>query len=141
MTSEAGCCSRHKLQYLLKRVESRTFTYPAFCHLAPTAPPNDVTFKSVTTTSIEITWSPPDHEKQNGIIAMYEIEVYQEMAGLIVKKITKSLMRGKTTVWKISNLSPRTDYIFYLRAGTTGGFGPAVIVHKRSEGRNLGTRW
>jgi hypothetical protein len=103
---------------------------------APTAPPKDVIFKSVTTTSIEITWSPPDEEKQNGIIAMYEVEMYQEMSGSIVEKVTKSLMRVEnTTVWKISHLSPRTDYIFHIRAGTAGGFGPAVIVHKRSGGK------
>ena len=104
---------------------------------APTAPPKNVIFKSVTPTSIQITWSPPDPEKQNGVIAMYEVEVYQEMSGMIVEIITRSLMHANTTVWKISNLSPRTDYIFHVRAGTAGGYGPAVIVHKRSEGNPL----
>lgn len=104
---------------------------------APTAPPKNVTFKSVTTSSIQITWAPPDPEKQNGVIAMYEVEVYQEMSGMIVEIITRSLMHANTTVWKISNLSPRTDYIFHVRAGTAGGYGPAVIVHKRSEGNPL----
>ena len=93
-------------------------------------------FKAVSTTSIEITWSSPDLEERNGIIAMYQVEVFQEIFVSMVKKITKSLMRenSNTTVWRISNLSPRTDYIFHVRAGTSGGFGPAVIVHKRSKG-------
>lgn len=101
---------------------------------APTAAPRDVAFTSVTPTSIEITWSPPDAERQNGVIVMYEIEVYHEVSGVILEKLTRSLMRANTTSWKISHLSPRTDYIFHIKAGTLGGFGPAVIVHKRSEG-------
>ncbi|XP_028400896.1 protein sidekick-2-like [Dendronephthya gigantea] len=100
---------------------------------APSEPPR-VAIKSVTTSSIEITWSPPEKEKRNGVIALYEVEVFEEMAGSKVEKIARSLARDNNTSWRISNLSPRTDYIFHIKAGTAGGFGPAVIIHKRSEG-------
>ena len=69
---------------------------------------------------------------------MYEIEmfqVHQNISESMVEKIARSLMRANNTVWKISHLSPGTDYIFHIRAGTAGGFGPTVIVHKRSAGR------
>ena len=104
---------------------------------APTAPPRNVKFKSVTSSSIQITWLPPDPEKQNGVIAMYEVEVYQETSGMKLEIITRSLMHADTTIWKISKLGPRTEYVFHVRAGTAGGYGPAVVVHKRSEGNPL----
>ena len=85
--------------------------------------------------SIEIVWGAPDIETQNGVIVMYEVTVYQEMSDSKVQKITSSLMRANTTLWKVYDLSSLTDYIFHIKAGTAEGFGPAVIIHKRSDGR------
>ncbi|XP_028401484.1 phosphatidylinositol phosphatase PTPRQ-like [Dendronephthya gigantea] len=102
---------------------------------APSAPPKDVTIRSTTSSSIEIIWTAPDIEKQNGILAMYEVVVYQELSDSKVEKISSSSMSANTTIWKVDNLSPLTDYIFHIKAGTVEGFGPAVIVHKRSDGR------
>ena len=80
-------------------------------------------------------WTAPDVRKRNGILAMYEVVVYQELSDSKVEKITSSSMSANTTIWKVDNLSPLTDYIFHIKAGTVEGFGPAVIVHKRSDGR------
>ena len=106
-----------------------------FFLLAPSAPPRDVAIRSVSSDSIEIVWAAPDAELRNGVIVTYEVMVYQEMSNSKVKKIMSSLMNANTTLWKVSNLSPRTDYIFHIKAGTMEGFGPAVIIHKRSDGR------
>jgi hypothetical protein len=80
-------------------------------------------------------WSPPDKISQNGVIVLYEAIVYQEMANSKVKKIRSSIMRANTTLWIVHDLSPLTDYIFHIKAGTVEGFGPAVIIHKRSDGK------
>ena len=86
--------------------------------------------------SIEIVWAAPDKELRNGVIVTYEVIVYQEMSNSKVKEMTSSFMNANTTLWKVYNLSPLTDYIFQIKAGTTEGFGPAVIIHKRSDGRS-----
>ena len=102
---------------------------------APDAPPKNVAIRFVSSESIEIMWAPPDKEKRNGVIVGYEVVVYQEMSDSKVEKIKSSTMRANTTVWKVGDLSPQTDYIIHIKAATLDGFGPAVIVHKRSDGR------
>ncbi|XP_028400962.1 protein sidekick-1-like [Dendronephthya gigantea] len=103
---------------------------------APSAPPR-VEIKSTSSVWMEITWSPPEIENQNGVIALYEVEVYEELAGSRVERIARYLMRAHTTSWKISGLSPGTHYILQVRAGTAVGFGPAVIIYKCSEGHPM----
>ena len=66
---------------------------------------------------------------------MYKVIVYQEKSNSKVEEIRSSLMSANTTVWEVYDLSPLTDYIFHIKAGTVQGFGPAVIIHKRSDGK------
>ena len=80
-------------------------------------------------------WAAPNKESRNGVIVLYEVIVYEEMPNSRVKKIRSSLMRANTTLWLVDDLSTQTDYIFHVKAATVEGFGPAVIIHKRSDGK------
>ena len=91
--------------------------------------------RSVSADSIEMMWDAPDKRSRNGVIVSYEVIVYEEILHSKVKKIRSTLMPANTTLWIVHGLSPLTDYIFHIKAGTVQGFGPAVIIHKRSDGK------
>lgn len=100
----------------------------------PSAAPRNVIVTSVNATFIEISWSPPEVEKQHGLIISYKIIIFREMTHSKIQKLSSSLIPSSVTTWSNNKLSSNVDYMVHIKAGTSKGFGPSAIIHKKSEG-------
>ena len=86
--------------------------------------------KKLGPTVLEITWSPPEVEKRNGIIVSYR---------LCVKAVDVSrpchnsfVVGGSERRLPVAGLMPHTWYTVSVEAGTTGGYGPQTEFHHRT---------
>ena len=105
-----------------------------FLFSVPSAAPRNVVITSVNATFIRISWSPPEAEKQNGLIISYEVVTFCETSGSKIKKLSSSLIPSSVTSWSNNKLGSHVGYIFYIKAGTAKGFGPSAIIYKKSQG-------
>jgi netrin-G3 ligand len=101
-----------------------------FSRLAPSGGPTTVFIKRLGPTVLEITWSPPEVEKRNGIIVSYR---------LCAKEVSDSspchnnvVVGGTERRLPIAGLKPYTWYAVSVEAGTTGGYGPQTEFHHRT---------
>ena len=85
----------------------------------PTGPPQNVHARTISSTSIQVTWSPPLPSEQNGIILRYIVH-YRPQSGQSNKLITAD---NKTSV-DVKNLTIFTDYWFAVKAVNVIGAGP-----------------
>lgn len=86
----------------------------------PERAPLNVTAVSDTSTSIRLSWTPPDVLKQNGRIIGYQIRYalpFQSLAEPIIVPAPNTNMR-------IDGLEKYTIYNFSVSAGTAKGYGP-----------------
>ena len=59
---------------------------------------------------------------------------FRENPNSKIAKVSSSLIPWTVTSWSSTKLNSYTDYIFHVKAGNAKGFGPSVIIHKRTEG-------
>ena len=93
----------------------------AYCNLAPSMPPENLTVEATTSESITLSWSPPDMQSQNGIIMGYLINVTEIETGETFQ------VSSATTNLVIQSLRPFTTYVCVIAAETSGGTGPFSI--------------
>ena len=86
---------------------------------APTAAPQH--FAAVVTTAFEVdlSWSPPVSDKQNGVITNYVINITEDESGDDFQESTSS-----TSLSVEDNLRPYITYTCVISAGTSAGQGP-----------------
>ncbi|XP_027871953.1 protein tyrosine phosphatase receptor type Db isoform X5 [Xiphophorus couchianus] len=91
----------------------------------PSAPPQDITCTSPSSTSILVSWAPPPLEFQNGIITGYSIQ-YSTMEGNKTSKRVDGIPPGSSP-YLLENLEKWTEYGLTVRALTEAGEGPESL--------------
>lgn len=91
----------------------------------PSAPPQDITCTSPSSTSILVSWAPPPLEFQNGVITGYSIQ-YSTTEG---NKTTQRVdgVPPDSSSYLLENLQKWTEYGVTVRAQTEAGDGPESL--------------
>ncbi|TNN83520.1 Receptor-type tyrosine-protein phosphatase delta [Liparis tanakae] len=91
----------------------------------PSAPPQDITCASTSSTSIVVSWAPPRLEFQNGVITGYSIQ-YSTTEG---HKMSKSVdgIPPESSPYLLEDLEKWTEYGITVRAQTEAGDGPESL--------------
>ena len=87
--------------------------------LAPSGPPQDFII-SVTSRTLNLSWSPPLPSQQNGVIISYVLTC--SSGGSIINST-----RTSSTSLTITGLEPFTNYTCSVNASTVVGDGPAAV--------------
>ncbi|XP_069359162.1 tyrosine-protein phosphatase Lar isoform X8 [Maniola hyperantus] len=96
--------------------------------------PQDVKVISINSTSIHVTWKPPQEKEKNGIIRGYHVhvqELREEGKGLLNDPMRFNVMDDTTLELNVSGLQPDTRYSVQVAALTRKGDGdrsPPVTV-------------
>ena len=88
--------------------------------IAPSAPPADVVFQVISSSSIQVTWNEVPLEDRNGIITMYQVEYNQTTFDSITNKTVNTSDLSVT----LTNLEEYTEYFIRVRAYTEVDKGP-----------------
>lgn len=88
-------------------------------HAAPSAPPDNITAISLTSSQILVSWDPPPPEHRNGPILAYNFIVTDTSSSVV---IWSSILLNSSTV--VGFLKPFTIYNFSISARTSVGYGP-----------------
>lgn len=102
----------------------------------PSAPPQDISCTSPSSTSILVSWKPPPVEKQNGIITAYSIK-YIGIDGEDVKPHEILGISSDSTQYLLEQLQKWTEYRISVTAHTDVGPGPeslAVLIRTDEDG-------
>ena len=86
---------------------------------APSAAPQDLVIDVLSSRSVHLQWSPPDQEKQNGVIQFYSIAV-TGLENTLIEIYTTNI-----TSLTLSTLHPAYTYIIEI-AAVTVSIGPVV---------------
>ncbi|KAF6737997.1 Receptor-type tyrosine-protein phosphatase delta [Oryzias melastigma] len=91
----------------------------------PSAPPQDISCTSPSSTSILVSWAPPPLEFQNGIVTGYSIQ-YTTMDG---NKTSKRIdgIPPESSPYLLENLEKWTEYGITVQASTEAGEGPESL--------------
>ncbi|OXB53612.1 hypothetical protein ASZ78_013319 [Callipepla squamata] len=95
--------------------------------LEPSAPPQDISCTSPSSTSILVSWKPPPVENQNGIITAYSIK-YIEIDGEDVKPHEILGISSDSTQYLLEQLEKWTEYRISVTAHTDVGPGPESLA-------------
>ena len=93
--------------------------------LVPSGPPEDVAGLVVNSTTIDLSWSPPSRDHQNGVIQSYTVLVVEQQTNSTVA----TLQNIQQTSIIITSLHPHYDYTLSVAAHTValGPYGSVVI--------------
>ncbi|XP_037530274.1 protein tyrosine phosphatase receptor type Db [Nematolebias whitei] len=91
----------------------------------PSAPPQDITCTSPSSTSLLVSWAPPPLEFQNGVISGYSIQ-YSTTEGNKTFKRVDDIPPGSSS-YLLENLEKWTEYGIMVRARTEAGDGPESL--------------
>ena len=99
--------------------------------LVPSSPPTSVASSVLSSSTVQLSWSPPDPTGQNGIITSYTVIVSNTATSETITYTTNA----NTTSLLVSGLSAFTVHEFYIAANTSIGMGPFTtkIVFKTLE--------
>uniref|UniRef100_A0A6Q2XG17 protein-tyrosine-phosphatase n=1 Tax=Esox lucius TaxID=8010 RepID=A0A6Q2XG17_ESOLU len=118
--------STHNTQPITSAQTTPTFYFLKPGQSVPSAPPQDVTCSSPSSTSILVSWAPPPPEYQNGIITGYSIQYsVTEGQNRTSKKI--SAIPPNSSPYLLENLEKWTEYGITVRALTETGEGPESL--------------
>ncbi|RVE76172.1 hypothetical protein OJAV_G00007620 [Oryzias javanicus] len=92
----------------------------------PSAPPQDISCTSPSSTSILVSWAPPPLEFRNGIVTGYSIQ-YTTMEGNKTSKRIDGLT-PESSPYLLENLEKWTEYGITVRASTEAGEGPESLL-------------
>ena len=98
---------------------------------APSGPPQSISVSVVSSTSLQLSWSPPLSVHQNGLIQSYTILVFEQQTNTTIEKHQNFL---QTTII-LNNLQPNYDYTLSVAAHTValGPYG-SVIIRTSEDG-------
>ncbi len=83
-----------------------------FYYIAPDGAPVNVVTVAVTSTTVTLSWDPPDDELHNGVIRHYLIFVYEVNTG------SNTTLQTSHTTFSIGDLHPFYSYQVGIRAVT-----------------------
>ncbi|TGZ48005.1 Tyrosine-protein phosphatase Lar [Temnothorax longispinosus] len=111
-----------------------TIPYPVRTkQYVPGAPPQNVTGKAISPTSILVTWKPPAAEHSNGRIAYYRLQVIESGRSDSEARTIKL----NDTRFVLDELKKWTEYRIWVLAGTRIGDGPPsfpILVRTHEDG-------
>lgn len=94
--------------------------YTYFSHIVPSASPGNVSITSKST-SVNISWSPPDPSKRNGVITIYIVQLNSSSDDYrYINKTHETVLTNAS----ISGLYPYSNYTVAVTAATRIGIGP-----------------
>lgn len=93
--------------------------------LVPSAPPQDITCTSPSSTSILVSWAPPPVEFQNGVITGYSIQYSSTEGSKESKRIDG--IPAENSQYLLEGLDKWTEYGLTVRAQTEAGDGPESL--------------
>ncbi|KAG7485299.1 receptor-type tyrosine-protein phosphatase delta-like [Solea senegalensis] len=91
----------------------------------PSAPPQDITCTSPTSTSVLVSWAPPPLEFQNGIITGYSIQYSTTEGNKTTRRVDGIPL--ESSPYLLENLEKWTEYGITIRAQTEAGDGPESL--------------
>lgn len=91
----------------------------------PSAPPQDITCTSPSSTSILVSWAPPPVEFQNGVITGYSIQYSTTEGSKESKRIDG--IPAASSQYLLEGLDKWTEYGLTVRAQTEAGDGPESL--------------
>jgi len=91
----------------------------------PSAPPQDITCTSPSSTSILVSWAPPLLEFQNGVITGYSIQYSTTEGNKMSKRVDG--VPPESSSYLLENLEKWTEYGITVRAQTEAGDGPESL--------------
>uniref|UniRef100_G3PTS6 Receptor-type tyrosine-protein phosphatase delta n=1 Tax=Gasterosteus aculeatus aculeatus TaxID=481459 RepID=G3PTS6_GASAC len=91
----------------------------------PSAPPQDITCASPSSTSILVSWAPPPVEFQNGVISGYSIQYSTTEGGRVSKSVEG--IPPESSPFLLEGLEKWTEYGVTVRAQTEAGDGPESL--------------
>ena len=91
-----------------------------YIYIAPSAAPRDLTFNTVTSTSIALNWRNIDCIQRNGIITSFYVQYGQVDGALTTMRIGSS----DITSYIVIGLLPFTEYRFQIAGVNSHGPGP-----------------
>ena len=101
-------------------------------HAVPSGPPTNVQVFAISSTTIRLTWDPPQPEDQNGIIQAYNITITEVVTG----RMMYFREGGMDSLLTVNSLHPYYTYQCSISAATIGS-GPAanisVTTHQGGE--------
>uniref|UniRef100_A0A7N8WX80 DCC netrin 1 receptor n=1 Tax=Mastacembelus armatus TaxID=205130 RepID=A0A7N8WX80_9TELE len=86
----------------------------------PSAPPQNITLEVVLSRSIKVSWQPPPHSTQNGIITAYKIK-YRKTG----RRGDQEAIEPNNFWYLFTGLEKGSQYSFQVAAMTANGTGPA----------------
>ncbi|XP_053713426.1 receptor-type tyrosine-protein phosphatase delta-like isoform X22 [Synchiropus splendidus] len=91
----------------------------------PSAPPQDITCTSPSSTSVLVSWAPPPLEFQNGVISGYAIQYSTTEGNRTMKRITG--IPPESSPYLLEGLEKWTEYGITVQAQTEAGDGPESL--------------
>lgn len=101
----------------------------------PSAPPQDISCTSPSSTSILVSWAPPPLEFQNGVITGYSIQYSTTDGNKMSKRIDG--ISPESSPYLLENLEKWTEYGITIRAQTEAGDGPEslqLLIRTKEDG-------
>ena len=92
--------------------------------VVPSGPPKDIKFKYDNPALLDMSWSPPDVEEQNGLITNYSVCFQNGTAAENCSSNETTTISTNTTSTKLENLHKAEIYYIWIRAHTKIGPGP-----------------
>ena len=89
-------------------------------YTAPSAAPRELTFHTVTSTSISLTWKNIDCIQLNGVLTGFDIKYYGQVDGELATIIVGS---SNTTNYTVDGLMPFSVYWFHIAGVNINGTG------------------
>jgi hypothetical protein len=102
----------------------------SFHFSAPSGPPTNLRVTFVNSSSMTVTWTPPEQGLRNGIIQSYKICV---RSSKITDQCKDRISTGSQQNYTVSKLAPSTVYDVIVSAATSVGYGPSVLVTNRTS--------
>ena len=101
------------------------------CFKVPSSPPTSVARSVLSSSAVQLLWSPPDPTGQNGIITSYTVIV----SNIATSETITYTTSATTTSLVVSGLPAFTAHECYIAANTSVGMGPFTtkIVFKTLE--------
>lgn len=101
---------------------------------APSAAPLNISVNVLSSTSVQLSWSPPHLMHQNGLIQSYSILVHEQPTNSTT--LTQQSFQHNSIV--ITSLHPNYDYTLSVAAHTVG-LGPygSVTARTHQDGKRL----
>ena len=90
-------------------------------YIAPSDSPSNLTYKTITSMSITLTWRNINCTQHNGVITHFGVQYHWKLDGVLVMM---NIENSNTTNYTVDGLLPFTEYRFRIAGVNSEGPGP-----------------